>query len=194
MRDARSGSPIPPSTFAKDWRNGGPMIQVRSAAGGGLRPSAARARRKQPTMPLAGSVSVPSRSTRRTSRAPCSVIAVLPGLSAARGYGVSHDPPRAERNSASMTRMLAMASSIGNSSGVLPEHGARKRVALQRVLVADRRIPRPAMPPPTGSAPLSTRIFVGRSGGALKGICDLDPALFADDRHALMPRQLRRAR
>ena len=44
------------------------MIQVSSAAGGALRPNASSARRKQPTMPSAGSVSVPSKSTRSALR------------------------------------------------------------------------------------------------------------------------------
>jgi drug/metabolite transporter (DMT)-like permease len=35
-------------------------------------------------------------------------------------YGFSQPPLRAERNAASMTRMLAIASSIGNSSGASP--------------------------------------------------------------------------
>lgn len=42
------------------------------------------------------------------------------GAAVAPCYSVSHDPNSAERNSASMTRMLAMASSIGNSSGACP--------------------------------------------------------------------------
>ena len=36
------------------------------------------------------------------------------------GYGDSHDPRSAERNSASMTRMFKTASSIGNSRGAFP--------------------------------------------------------------------------
>ena len=36
------------------------------------------------------------------------------------GYGDSHDPRSAERNSASMMRMFKTASSIGNSSGAFP--------------------------------------------------------------------------
>ena len=52
------------------------MIQVSSAAGGALRPIASSARRKQPTMPRNGSVSVPSKSTKRTLRRLCLVIGV----------------------------------------------------------------------------------------------------------------------
>ena len=41
-------------------------------------------------------------------------------------YGFSHPPLRAERNAASMTRMLAIASSIGNSSGASPSTAREK--------------------------------------------------------------------
>src|SRR5271165_2421733 len=68
MVSASSGSTLPPSISAKDRRSGGPMIQVSSAAGGGLRPNASSAKRNEPTMPPAGSVSVPSKSTSRTLR------------------------------------------------------------------------------------------------------------------------------
>src|ERR1700728_5016672 len=60
------------------------MIQVSSAAGGALRPNVSSARRKQPTIPWAGSVSVPSKSTRSALRRLGSVIGVpaLPMLRA----------------------------------------------------------------------------------------------------------------
>src|SRR5579863_461174 len=54
------------------------MTQVSSAAGGALRPIASRARRKQPTMPSAGSVRVPSKSMRSALPRLVPVIATPP--------------------------------------------------------------------------------------------------------------------
>ena len=105
-------------------------------------------------------------------------------------YGASHDPRSAERNSASMTRMFLTASSIGNSSGDFPEHGARKCVALQRILVANQEFldPRAAAEQVLAGVDHDFRRTVGRR---VEGNVDLDPPRFTDDRHPLMARQLR---
>jgi hypothetical protein len=60
------------------------MIQCSSAAGGALRPNVSSAKRKQPMMPSAGSVSVPSKSTRSALRRVGSAVSV-PALRGAVG-------------------------------------------------------------------------------------------------------------
>ena len=87
-----------------------------------------------------------------------------------------------------MTRMFRTASSIGNSRGAFAWDRARKRVALQRILIADREFldPRSAAEQVFAGIDKDLRRPVGRR---VEGDFDLDPPRVADDRDALMRRR-----
>ena len=104
-------------------------------------------------------------------------------------HGVSQRPLLAERKQASITRIFAMASSIGYSSGSSPriarENASPCRVYWSQVANSSTRAP-----PPTRSAPESTDDPRRPVDRRVERDLNLDPPRGPGDRHALMAGEL----